>query len=140
MGYTNQRIPPPASSRFMSRLIFLSENTGLFGSIVLLGQRMFPQRLYNSTGARQFLVVGLTPFGCTAFALGLGLPALNPAAYGPLDQAGCAQGINEFVKEYNKLLLVEIRSLRTRLSDATIIYADTFSIIYDVVSNPSKYG
>jgi len=95
--------------------------------------------LYNSTGARQFLVLGINPFGCTAFALGLGLPALNPA-YGPLDQAGCAQGITEFVKEYNELLLVEIRSLRTQLSEATIVYADTFSIIYDVVSNPSKYG
>nr|XP_024359839.1 GDSL esterase/lipase At4g01130-like [Physcomitrium patens]PNR32242.1 hypothetical protein PHYPA_026368 [Physcomitrium patens] len=96
-------------------------------------------RLYNNSTTRQFLVLGISPFGCTAFALGLGLPDLNPA-YGPIGQDGCAQGINGFVKELNELLLVELESLRSQLSETTIVYADTYSIIYDAVINPSLYG
>jgi hypothetical protein len=32
------------------------------------------------------------------------------------------------------------RSLRTQLSEATIVYADAFFITFDVVANPSQYG
>lgn len=92
------------------------------------------QALYDE-GARNFLVRDVGPQGCGPFWL-----TYFPHSSNDFDKHGCSISYNDAVLHYNTLLRAELSSLRKQLKDATIIYVNTYDIIYDFFANPSKYG
>jgi len=92
------------------------------------------QTLYNE-GVRTFLVWDVGPQGCGSFWL-----SYYPHSPNDFDEHGCSISYNDAVLHYNILLRAQLSSLRKQLKDATIIYVNTYDIIYDFFANPSKYG
>jgi len=92
------------------------------------------QTLYNE-GVRTFLVWDVGPQGCGSLWL-----SYYPHSPNDFDEYGCSISYNDAVLHYNILLRAQLSSLRKQLNDATIIYVNTYDIIYDFFANPSKYG
>eukprot|EP01018_Ginkgo_biloba_P001294 Gb_16058 [translate_table: standard] len=92
------------------------------------------QALYNE-GARTILVRDVGPQGCQPFWL-----TYFSHSADDFDENGCSISYNDAVRFYNRLLRGQLTLLRTDLKDATIIYVNTYDIVYDFFANPSKYG
>ncbi|GLJ30084.1 hypothetical protein SUGI_0594900 [Cryptomeria japonica] len=90
------------------------------------------QALYDE-GARTVLVKDVAPQGCGSFWLTYFYPS-------DFDQNGCSTSYNDAVLFYNRVLRTQLAKLRRKLSDASIIYVNTYDIVYDFFSNPSKHG
>ena len=92
------------------------------------------QALYNE-GARTILVKDVAPQGCGAFCL-----IFFPHSSNDFDKHDCCISYNDAVLYYNTLLRGQLSSLRKNLTDASIIYVNTYDIIYDFFANLSNYG
>uniref|UniRef100_A0A0D6R2X1 Uncharacterized protein n=1 Tax=Araucaria cunninghamii TaxID=56994 RepID=A0A0D6R2X1_ARACU len=90
------------------------------------------QALYDE-GARTILVRDVGPQGCGGFWL----TYFSPTDF---DKYGCSTSYNDAVLFYNRLLRAELTHLRSKITDANIIYVNTYDILYDFFANPSKYG
>ena len=92
------------------------------------------QDLYNE-GARTILVKSVEPQGCGPFWLTYFSITSND-----LDEHGCSISYNDAVLHFNTILRYQLSSIRKQLTDANIIYVNTYDIVYDFFANPSKYG
>eukprot|EP01018_Ginkgo_biloba_P002411 Gb_23543 [translate_table: standard] len=92
------------------------------------------KELYNE-GARTILVRDVGPQGCQPFWL-----TFFSHSYNDFDKHGCSISYNGAVKFYNRLLRAEVLKLRNQLKGATIVYVNTYDILYDFIASPSKYG
>eukprot|EP01018_Ginkgo_biloba_P002407 Gb_11296 [translate_table: standard] len=92
------------------------------------------EQLYNE-GARTILVRDVGPQGCQPFWLTFFSHSSND-----FDKYGCSISYNDAVKFHNRLLRAQVSLLRKKLTDATIVYVNTYDIVYDFFVNPSKYG
>jgi hypothetical protein len=92
------------------------------------------QTLYAS-GSRSFLVFNAPPAGCTPYILTL---------YGgndiPFDRFGCLSEYNEVMKVYNAQLKASVNEYRTRWSDASILFFDSYSATEAILSDLDAYG
>eukprot|EP00252_Welwitschia_mirabilis_P025299 TRINITY_DN7841_c0_g1_i17.p1 TRINITY_DN7841_c0_g1~~TRINITY_DN7841_c0_g1_i17.p1 ORF type:complete len:591 (+),score=65.90 TRINITY_DN7841_c0_g1_i17:248-2020(+) len=88
------------------------------------------KELYNE-GARIFIIKDMGPQGCQPFWLNS-----HPR---DIDRYGCSISGNNASLTFNGMLRHELTKLRHKLK-ATIIYLNTFDIIYDFYVHPSKYG
>lgn len=57
-----------------------------------------------------------------------------------LDEHGCAVAYNRACQTFNLQLKNVCQQLRTKFSDATIVYVDIYSIKYALIANASEYG
>uniref|UniRef100_A0A0C9S7M8 TSA: Wollemia nobilis Ref_Wollemi_Transcript_13169_1560 transcribed RNA sequence n=1 Tax=Wollemia nobilis TaxID=56998 RepID=A0A0C9S7M8_9CONI len=92
------------------------------------------QKLYNA-GARTILVRDIAPQGCQPFWL-----TVFSHSSTDFDRNGCSISYNSAVRYYNNLLRRQLAALRAKLKGATIVYVNTYDIVYDFFANPSKYG
>eukprot|EP01018_Ginkgo_biloba_P002399 Gb_21378 [translate_table: standard] len=92
------------------------------------------KELYNE-GARTILVRDVGPQGCQPFWL-----TYFSHSSEDLDEYGCSISYNDAVKFYNRLLRAQVSLLGKQLTDATIVYVNTYDIAYDFFVNPSKYA
>eukprot|EP00253_Pinus_taeda_P000661 PITA_00661 len=92
------------------------------------------QALYKE-GARMIMVKDVGPQGCQPFWLTFFSHSSND-----FDQYGCSLSYNNAVRLYNRMLRAHLAVIRKELPDATIIYVNTYDIVYDFFVNPSKYG
>eukprot|EP01018_Ginkgo_biloba_P013742 Gb_27654 [translate_table: standard] len=90
--------------------------------------------LYDE-GARTILVRDVGPQGCQPFWL-----SYFPHSPQDFDEHGCSRSYNDAVGFFNRLLRGQLSSLRRQLKDATIVYVNTYDIVYDFIANPSRYG
>lgn len=90
-------------------------------------------RVLYSYGARNFVVMTLTPLGCTPTYLVL-YPSFE------VDEYGCIIFFNEICQLHNKYLENLLSNLTIELPDANWILFDAYSIFLDGYRNPSKYG
>jgi phospholipase/lecithinase/hemolysin len=89
-------------------------------------------------GAKSLVVPGMTPSGCTPLILAMFADQAGPDDYDPV--TGCLKVQNELAILHNSLLQQSLRNLQARHPDASIIYADFFSPIMEMVQSPGKFG
>lgn len=88
-----------------------------------------------SIGGRTFFVMNLAPIGCyPAFITEL------PHNASDIDSCGCMISYNNAVVDYNKLLKDTLGQIRDELSNASVIYVDTYSVKLDLYRHPKDHG
>ncbi|WVZ72881.1 hypothetical protein U9M48_021272 [Paspalum notatum var. saurae] len=90
-------------------------------------------------GARALVVPGVIPSGCSPPILAMFSDA-GPAEYDP--RTGCLKAHNELGRYHNALLqpAASLQELRARYPRVSIVYADFFEIVMDMVESPHKFG
>ncbi|XP_050916991.1 GDSL esterase/lipase At4g01130 isoform X2 [Lathyrus oleraceus] len=92
------------------------------------------KELYN-LGGRTFMVLNLAPVGCyPAFLVGL------PHNSTERDEFGCKVSYNNAVVNYNNMLKESLKQTRENLSDASVIYVDTYTVLLELFQHPSSHG
>ncbi|XP_057867707.2 GDSL esterase/lipase At1g28600 isoform X2 [Cryptomeria japonica] len=86
----------------------------------------------HGTGARNFLVVGVPPQGCSPFYL--------TVLSGSKDRYNCLVEVNEIHRLHETMLKVALRDLREQLRDSNIMFADYYRAFMSVIKHPSKHG
>ncbi|ONM28326.1 GDSL esterase/lipase [Zea mays] len=95
------------------------------------------ERLIVEHGAATVVVPGVIPVGCAPPVLAT-FADPDPAGYDP--RTGCLRSINEVATRHNALLQDGLRELRARHAAATVVYADFFGPVIDMVTSPAKFG
>ncbi|KAJ1414681.1 SGNH hydrolase superfamily [Sesbania bispinosa] len=92
------------------------------------------KELYN-LGGRTFMVLNLAPVGCyPSFLVEL------PHDSSDLDDFGCMVSYNNAVVDYNNMLKQTLTQTRQSLSDASVIYVDTHSVLLELFQHPTSHG
>lgn len=55
-------------------------------------------------------------------------------------QYGCLQPLNNAATEFNEQLRTLCEELRSEMKNVTIVYADIYSINYDLIAHATNYG
>ncbi|PRQ45345.1 putative triacylglycerol lipase [Rosa chinensis] len=79
-------------------------------------------------GARKMMFHGLGPLGCI------------PSQRVKSKKGQCLKKVNKWVLEFNSKVEKLIASLNRRLPKAKFSFADTYSDVLDLISNPTTYG
>ncbi|XP_044468850.1 GDSL esterase/lipase 7-like [Mangifera indica] len=80
-------------------------------------------------GARKMAVVGVGPLGC--------IPNQLSTANG---KNSCIKKVNDLAAMFNSRLIQLINTLNASLPGSFFIYHNTYDLIYDMVTSPSRYG
>ena len=81
------------------------------------------------------MVLNLAPVGCyPSFLLEL------PHDSSDLDEFGCMVSLNNAVVDYNNMLKETLKQTRESLSDASVIYADTHTVLLELFQHPTSHG
>ncbi|KAJ1414685.1 SGNH hydrolase superfamily [Sesbania bispinosa] len=92
------------------------------------------KELYN-LGGRTFMVLNLAPVGCyPSFLVEL------PHNSSDLDDFGCMISYNNAVVDYNNMLKETLTQTRQSLSDASVIYVDTHTVLLELFQHPTSHG
>ncbi|KAL5228829.1 hypothetical protein ABZP36_017094 [Zizania latifolia] len=109
-----------------------------FAPVVVTTITMAIERMIK-LGAKSIVVPGVVPSGCSP-------PVLTFFADGRAGEAdydavtGCLRDVNELGVHHNSLLRLALRELRCRHPDSTIVYADFFRPVMDMVESPREFG
>lgn len=90
---------------------------------------IWEQSLYG-LGARRIGATSLAPIGC--------LP-LARTIFGQ-HESGCVGSFNTDAQQFNKKINAAATQLKKQLPGVKIVIFDIFKPLYDLVSNPKKYG
>ncbi|BBM97527.1 hypothetical protein MPTK1_1g06380 [Marchantia polymorpha subsp. ruderalis] len=85
--------------------------------------------LYNF-GARKIAVFNVGPLGCIPSQL---------ANQRSVD-GSCIQFINDYVQGFNRALGLKLNDLATTLTGSTLVYGNSYDLVFDKVVNPQRYG
>ncbi|MED6156794.1 hypothetical protein PIB30_017788 [Stylosanthes scabra] len=110
-------------------------SVSLYHDFLLQNLVVFIQKLYQ-VGARKIVVVGLPPIGCLPVQVTINSVLPNPYWL----QRMCKAERNMECQKYNAKLQFHIDSLQTKLSETKLAYFDIYSPMWDMISNPNKYG
>lgn len=88
-------------------------------------------------GATSFVVPGTIPSGCVPPVLAM-FADKDPAAYN--STTGCLEDYNKLGMHHNLLLQEALEKLRGRHPNTTIVYADLYGPIMEMVESPRKFG
>ncbi|CAO2205120.1 unnamed protein product [Urochloa humidicola] len=104
---------------------------------------MAVQRLIQH-GATTLVVPGVIPVGCAPPVL-VTFADADPAAYDA--RTGCLKAINDLAAHHNALLRESLRELQAKhhrpagdVGGVTIVYADFFTPVLEMVTSPAKFG
>ncbi|XP_075642897.1 GDSL esterase/lipase At1g09390-like [Castanea sativa] len=86
-------------------------------------------------GGQNFWVHNTGPLGCLPQKL-----ATTTKNASDFDQYGCLQPLNNAAKEFNEQLRTLCEELRSEMKNVTIVYADIYSIKYDLIAHATNYG
>ena len=85
------------------------------------------------------VVPGNPPIGCSPALLTLLRPR-SPSAAADYDRIGCLRGVNDVARHHNALLHAAVGGLRAKHPKATIIFADFYTPVRQILENPSQFG
>ncbi|KAK4593952.1 hypothetical protein RGQ29_017856 [Quercus rubra] len=86
-------------------------------------------------GGRAFLVFNLAPVGCYPAFL-----VERPNNSSDVDEFGCVISYNNAVVDYNNMLKESLTQTGEALSNASLIYVDTHSVLLQLFRHPTSYG
>ncbi|KAH7533786.1 hypothetical protein FEM48_Zijuj04G0168800 [Ziziphus jujuba var. spinosa] len=84
-------------------------------------------RLYQ-LGARKMVIHGVGPLGCI------------PSQRVKSKKGQCLKRVNQWVLEFNSKVQKLISSLNKKLPKSSILFADSYPAVYDLITNPTEYG
>ncbi|KAL5064412.1 hypothetical protein RYX36_026149 [Vicia faba] len=91
------------------------------------------KELYN-LGGRTFMVLNLAPIGCyPSFLVGL------PHNSSDLDRFGCMVSYNNAIVNYNNMLKESLKQTRENLSNVSVIYVDTYTVLLENFHFPAFF-
>ncbi|GMY27074.1 GDSL esterase/lipase 7-like [Fagus crenata] len=99
-----------------------------FGDILMLELQKQLKVLYN-LGARKMLVFDLGPIGC--------FPLVHNKIEG---KVSCLKELNTMITVFNGKLYYMLMDLTSLLDGTTLVVAQTYKLIYDMILNPFTYG
>lgn len=100
--------------------------------LVMQKIREVTEALYNS-GARNFLLMGITPLGCE--------PSLLATYHvSAMDSDGCLMDYNSVAYEHSMSLLDEVKRLRATHPDANFVFADYYGAYTAIMRNKTSFG
>ncbi|KAL3684562.1 hypothetical protein R1sor_002584 [Riccia sorocarpa] len=85
--------------------------------------------LYN-LGGRKFAIFNVGPLGC--------IPSQLANQRSP--DGRCITFINDYVQGFNGALRQQLTVLTARFPGSTFVYGDAYSLVFDRVTNPGRYG
>jgi phospholipase/lecithinase/hemolysin len=53
---------------------------------------------------------------------------------------GCAPGHNQLARIYNSKIAKQVEKMKQKHQNITLVYADIYDFLYDMIANPKKYG
>ncbi|CAA7026368.1 unnamed protein product [Microthlaspi erraticum] len=111
----------------------IRQNLGVDGyqNLILSGVHHFVQDLYD-IGCRKIMVLGLPPIGC--------LPIQMTAAKQRQNERQCIDKENSDSQEYNQKLKKSLTDMQSNLTGSVIFYADFYGAMFDMATNPHRYG
>ena len=74
------------------------------------------------------------------FVFGLGPVGCIPMQRVMTETGDCQESTNNLARNFNHAVGKMIEKLSKTLPNANFKFADTYDFLYDLVSNPSKYG
>jgi len=86
------------------------------------------------------VIPGVIPLGCAPPVL-VTFADPDPAGYDP--RTGCLKAINDLAAHHNALLQDALRELQAKQHPAgavTVVYADFFGPVIEMVTSPAKFG
>ena len=86
-------------------------------------------------GGRTFWIHNTNPMGCLPYML-----VSFPDVAAQTDSIGCAEPFNQISQYFNSKLKEAVLQLRKDLPSAAITYVDAYSVQYELLSHPEKYG
>ena len=89
------------------------------------------QRLYD-LGGRKVVVSNIPPIGCC--------PYVRDHLKYPSSGEGCVAFPNLLARKYNHQLKETLVELNSKLEGSTIVYADVYRILEDIIHNSTTYG
>lgn len=93
------------------------------------------EELYK-LGAKTIMVFNVPPLGC--YPAFLSVPSLRNES--GIDEFGCLGKLNAAISDTNSQIRTGLAGLRTKYSDATIIYADFYTVLFTLVRNGTQHG
>ncbi|GMI96923.1 hypothetical protein like AT1G06990 [Hibiscus trionum] len=106
-------------------------NVGGFQDFLLKALQDFVKELYKQ-GCRKIIIAGLPPMGCVPVLITERLKL-------PFDRT-CLKDENADARSYNQKLVNLLPRLQATLPGAKIVYADIYTPLLDMMTNPQKYG
>ncbi|XP_076949016.1 GDSL esterase/lipase At4g26790-like [Bidens hawaiensis] len=97
-----------------------------YENFLLVKARNFVTDLYN-LGGRKISIAGLPPMGC--------LPLERTKHY-----LICIDKYNYVAREYNMKLQQLVTNLNQELGGIQLVYSDIYTILDDIINNPSSFG
>ncbi|XP_038685389.1 GDSL esterase/lipase At5g55050-like [Tripterygium wilfordii] len=82
----------------------------------------------HANGARKFFSAGVGPIGCT------------PSQRVKNETQVCNEELNSWVVNYNQVLKSMLEQLKQELQDINYSYFDTYTVLNNIVQNPTNYG
>ncbi|CAL4941653.1 unnamed protein product [Urochloa decumbens] len=91
-----------------------------------------------AAGARTVLVPGAIPFGCEPELLTLYPGRVDAGGYDP--ESGCITWLNDLAELHNRELRRMLAGLRRAHPGTSIVYADLYRAVTDIIVSPGRYG
>ncbi|XP_066387190.1 GDSL esterase/lipase At5g45910-like isoform X1 [Miscanthus floridulus] len=91
-----------------------------------------------AAGASAVLVPGMIPLGCEPQLLTLYRGSVDAAGYDP--ESGCITRLNGLAELHNRELRRALGGLRRAHPGTTIVYADLYRAVTDIIVSPREYG
>ncbi|BAT87265.1 hypothetical protein LR48_Vigan09g227300 [Vigna angularis] len=100
-----------------------------FADLLIQQYAQFLRVLYNY-GARKMVLFGVSPIGCSPYALAQNSP----------DGITCVETLNSPIQLFNSRVRSMVDQLNTQLPNAKFTYINVYGIFQDIISNPSSFG
>ncbi|KAG7596115.1 GDSL lipase/esterase [Arabidopsis suecica] len=102
-----------------------------YQSFILSNVHNFVQELYD-IGCRKIMVLGLPPVGC--------LPIQMTMAMQKQNERRCIDKQNSDSQEFNQKLKNSLTEMQSNLTGSVIFYGDIYGALFDMATNPQRYG
>ncbi|CAL9213994.1 unnamed protein product [Arabidopsis halleri] len=102
-----------------------------YQSFILSSVHNFVQELYD-IGCRKIMVLGLPPVGC--------LPIQMTMAMQKQNERRCIDKQNSDSQEFNQKLQKSLTDMQSNLTGSVIFYGDIYGALFDMATNPQRYG